>query len=562
MPRTCVNKADNFCYICGEVTFASQKRTITTRVRKAYRLYFGYKIGDQDKMWAPHICCNTCATNLRQWLTGKRKCMSFAVPMIWREPTDHSSNCYFCMMPPVGKGLSRMKKQTVKYPNIPSATRPVPHGEGLPVPDAPKSLSLESDEEEDESSSPGPSMSHDPDFDPYTSSQPHLLTQNDLNDLVRDLGLPKSKAELLGSRLKQWNLLAGDVRVSTFRNRQKEFETFFFMEGDLVACNNINGLMGAINIVYDPCDWRLFIDSSKTSLKAVLLHNGNALPSIPVGYAVHMKETYDNMKQLLRCIKYDQHHWQLCGDLKVIALLMGLQGGYTKYCCFLCEWDSRARGSHYVKRDWPLRLSLEPGKKNVLHPPLAESSKILLPPLHIKLGLMKNFVKGMDKTGAAFKYLTTKFARLSEAKLKEGVFIGPQIRKLLRDSGFDRVVCGKEKEAWEAFKLVATRFLGNNKAANYKELVENLIKAYKSLGCNMSLKVHFMDSHLDFFPLNCGAVSDEHGERFHQDISSMEKRYQGKLSPSMLADYCWGVGRDGPFDSYKRQAKKRRADTE
>jgi len=69
------------------------------------------------------------------------------------------------------------------------------------------------------------------------------------------------------------------------------------------------------------------------------------------------------------------------------------------------------------------------------------------------------------------------------------------------------------------------------------ELVENLLRAYKSLGCNMSLKIHFLHSHLNFFRLNCGAVTDEHGERFHQDIAAMEKRYQGKWSSSMLADY-------------------------
>ena len=40
------------------------------------------------------------------------------------------------------------------------------------------------------------------------------------------------------------------------------------------------------------------------------------------GHAVHMKETYDNMKQLLRCIEYDQQQWQLCDDLKVVALLL------------------------------------------------------------------------------------------------------------------------------------------------------------------------------------------------------------------------------------------------
>ena len=82
MPRNCVHNADNFCYICGEVTFALQKQTLTAMVRKAYHFYFGCKIGDQDKSWAPHYCCNTCASNLRQWLNKKRKSMPFAVPMI------------------------------------------------------------------------------------------------------------------------------------------------------------------------------------------------------------------------------------------------------------------------------------------------------------------------------------------------------------------------------------------------------------------------------------------------------------------------------------------------
>ena len=81
------------------------------------------------------------------------------------------------------------------------------------------------------------------------------------------------------------------------------------MDGDLVYCNDIDGLMATLGITHDPDEWRLFIDLSKTSLKAVLLHNGNVLPSIPVGHVVHMKETHDNMKQLLICIKYEQHQW-------------------------------------------------------------------------------------------------------------------------------------------------------------------------------------------------------------------------------------------------------------
>lgn len=75
-------------------------------------------------------------------------------------------------------------------------------------------------------------------------------------------------------------------------------------------------------------------DIYESKLKAVLLHNGNILPSIPVGHAVQMKETYDNKKELFRCVNYDQHQWQLCGELKVVALFLDLQIGYTKHYFF------------------------------------------------------------------------------------------------------------------------------------------------------------------------------------------------------------------------------------
>ncbi|GBL81342.1 hypothetical protein AVEN_143651-1 [Araneus ventricosus] len=72
----------------------------------------------------------------------------------------------------------------------------------------------------------------------------------------------------------------------------------------------------------------------------------------------------------------------------------------------------------------------------------------------------------------------------------------------------------------------------------------------------MSLKVHFLDSHLDCFPENLGAVSEEQGERFHQDIKEMERRYQGKWNVSMIADYCWMLQRDNPYKVRKRKSGK------
>ena len=72
----------------------------------------------------------------------------------------------------------------------------------------------------------------------------------------------------------------------------------------------------------------------------------------------------------------------------------------------------------------------------------------------------------------------------------------------------------------------------------------------------MSVKIHFLSSHQDFFPENCSSVSDEQSECLHQDIAAMEGRYKGKWSPSMLADYCWILMRDSPNSMFNRQAKK------
>ena len=70
----------------------------------------------------------------------------------------------------------------------------------------------------------------------------------------------------------------------------------------------------------------------------------------------------------------------------------------------------------------------------------------------------------------------------------------------------------------------------------------------------MILKIHFLESRLDFFPEDLGEVSDKHGERFHQDIMAMEKRYQGKWTSSMLADYYWTLKMDVPDTKYRRKS--------
>jgi len=164
---------------------------------------------------------------------------------------------------------------------------------------------------------------------------------------------------------------------------------------------------------------------------------------------------------------------------------------------------------------------------NVIHEPLVDRENILMPPLHIKLGLCKQFVKALDKHGEALIYLKTMFPKLSTAKIEGGIFTGPDIKLMLASNEFYSHMTNLEKNAWESFKAVVQGFLGNKRDENYREIINNLIDNYHTMGCRMSIKLHFLHSHLDFFSENMGDISDEHGERFHQDIKSMEKRYQG-----------------------------------
>ncbi|GFU88997.1 uncharacterized protein TNCV_2894451 [Trichonephila clavipes] len=164
--------------------------------------------------------------------------------------------------------------------------------------------------------------------------------------------------------------------------------------------------------MYEPEEWRLFIHSSKRSLKAVLLHKGNRYASVPVGHSVHLKECYENLEFILNKLSYSNHKWTICG------------------------------------------------------------------------------------------------------------------------------------------------FLGNKKDPNYKALVAELLQNYKILGCNMSVKVHFLYSHLDYFPENLGAISEEQGECFHQDIKEMERRYQGRWNVNMMADYCWILKRENSQEHSRKSTKR------
>ena len=121
---------------------------------------------------------------------------------------------------------------------IPSVIQPVPHTEDLPVPVPLQQYILDSDDEPTEKweKTPQPSTSMDADFTAdHQSNEFHLITQEELNDVIGDLDLPKCKAELLGSRLQQWNLLKENIRISMYCKRYEDLVQFFKMKSDPVA---------------------------------------------------------------------------------------------------------------------------------------------------------------------------------------------------------------------------------------------------------------------------------------------------------------------------------------
>ena len=114
---------------------------------------------------------------------------------------------------------------------------------------------------------------------------------------------------------------------------------------------------------------------------------------------------------------------------------------------------------------------------------------------------------------------------------------------MLKSESLESKMYEIETKAWQAFRGVVNGLLGNIRNQNYKKLVKKLIKSYQNICCRMSVKLHFLCSHLDFFQKNLGDFSEEHDEKFHQDIEPMEKRYKGRWDSAMMGDCIWPLVR-------------------
>ena len=117
-------------------------------------------------------------------------------------------------------------------------------------------------------------------------------------------------------------MLSTDTIFAWYKHCENKYIFFFAKELSLVYCVDAQGLIKKLGTVYNSNDWRLFINASKSSLKAVLLHNTNQFASIPLAHSTCTKESYENIKLLLSKIQHGTHVWKICVDFKVPNMLL------------------------------------------------------------------------------------------------------------------------------------------------------------------------------------------------------------------------------------------------
>ena len=180
--------------------------------------------------------------------------------MIWREQANLVNDCYFRMTNVTS--FSFESKGSIQYQDLPSAIRPIPPSADL---SPPLFTSLPELNNEPVNSTSEASSLEDDCYNPLADKSPILITRAFLNDLVRDLNLPKESAELLGSRIQHNNLLAPNTTYSWYKRREKGLVQYFSMEETFVYCHNVAGLLQAMGCIYDLTEWQLFIKTSKAN---------------------------------------------------------------------------------------------------------------------------------------------------------------------------------------------------------------------------------------------------------------------------------------------------------
>ena len=178
-------------------------------------------------------------------MRGSRKCMPFAIPLIWRESTNHHCDCYFCTMD-ISKYKKTKDRKKIVYSSTLSCIAPVNHGLEVPIPQPTTTHAIPLTSLEDD----------DVDFEVDTqcsSEDLHFPNQNELDDLTRDPDLTKARAEILSFCLKEWNLLAPSCKISKPRKRHVILQIFMQCPLILIILHFV------IVLIYRACFKRLVL---------------------------------------------------------------------------------------------------------------------------------------------------------------------------------------------------------------------------------------------------------------------------------------------------------------
>lgn len=131
--------------------------------------------------------------------------------------------------------------------------------------------------------------------------------------------------------------------------------------------------------------------------------------------------------------------------------------------------------------------------------------------------------------------------RLSKEKLHNGIFVGPDIRRLFLNDHFCLLLNDTQKSAfyWLKKTVVDVLYGSTTSFMEQEQIVNELINSFYEMGCNYSPKMHYIHCHLSSLIENKTSVHDEHGERMHQCVKLFETRYDGKTLKNMIADFIW-----------------------
>lgn len=258
------DKRNNFCYACG--LFVDRQHRVELRKNKAVieALNLFFKCSYVESAWfEPEVVCLTCSMHLKKWKSGKHNDLGlpFVAPMAWHYQTYHKPNdCYFCQTNI--DGYRYKSRHCIKYADVLSVSKPIlrEKADEATVDRKPESVSESS-----------PQFSNERIDQPYIptgtrGTERHFVTYQDYCDLVRDLELSTRQTEKLASRLKQWNLVENDFKVTLGRDKdltslERVFDTDD-NDNNLVYCVDVDKLFAALDHEHCPQDWRLFLDGS------------------------------------------------------------------------------------------------------------------------------------------------------------------------------------------------------------------------------------------------------------------------------------------------------------